>query len=65
MDNGRIEVIVPFSHQQLAARVGSVREVVTRALTRLQKDGLVVIHGHRLVIPDHDRLAAYAEKSSS
>lgn len=61
MADGRIEVILPLSHQQLAARVGSVREVVTRALTRLQKDGLVFIHGHRVVIPDHDRLAAYAE----
>lgn len=62
---GRLEVVLPLSHQQLAARVGSVREVVTRALARLQKEGLIVVSGHRFVIPDPDRLAAYARRSST
>lgn len=65
LDQGRLEVDLPLSHQQLAARVGSVREVVTRALTRLQKDGLISLYGHRLVIPDHSRLADYARRAVS
>ena len=62
---GRTEMALPLSHQQLAARVGSVREVVTRALARLQKEGLIVLDGRTLVIVDRDRLAAYARNSSS
>lgn len=65
LNKGRIELTLPLSHQQLAARVGSVREVVTRALTRLQKDGLVLIDGHHFTIPDHARLATYAHKAVS
>lgn len=58
-----MEVTLLLSHQQLAARVGSVREVVTRALARLQKDGLILFDGHQLVIADHDRLVSYARHS--
>ena len=48
------------TNQQIAARVGSVREVVSRALTRLQHDGLVRLEGRRLTIPDEKALAAFA-----
>jgi CRP/FNR family transcriptional regulator len=64
-NSGRMEVTLPLSHQQLAARVGSVREVVTRALTRLQKDGLISLDGRQLVIFDHDRLASYVRTAAS
>ena len=64
LENGPIELNLLLSHQQLAARVGSVREVVTRALARLQKDRLILLRGHHLVILDRDRLAAYARNGS-
>lgn len=48
------------NNQQIAAHVGSVREVVSRALTRLQHDGLIRLDGRRLSIPDEASLAAYA-----
>ncbi len=54
------DVTLTLTNQQVAARVGSVREVVSRALTRLQHDGLIVIKGRRLSIPDETALAAYA-----
>jgi CRP/FNR family transcriptional regulator len=50
-----------LTHNQLAARVGTVREVVTRALTRLQNQGLIVIEGKQVLIPDTESLIAYAE----
>lgn len=61
------EVTLTVTNQQIAARVGSVREVVSRALTRLQQDGLVVLKGRRLSIPDEESLATYAgeEKGTS
>jgi CRP/FNR family transcriptional regulator len=54
------EVKLTLTNQQIAARVGSVREVVSRALGRLQQDGLVVLEGRRLSIPDEAALASYA-----
>ena len=54
------DLTLTLTNQQVAARVGSVREVVSRALTRLQHDGLIVIKGRRLSIPDETALAAYA-----
>ena len=48
------------TNQQIAARVGSVREVVSRALTRLQHDGHISLEGRRLTIRDEHSLAAFA-----
>jgi CRP/FNR family transcriptional regulator len=64
---GGFEVTLMVTNQQIAARVGSVREVVSRALTRLQQDGLVALKGRRLSIPDEEALSAYAgeEKGTS
>ncbi len=55
-----LQVELAHTNQQIAARVGSVREVVSRALTRLQLDGLVRLEGRRLNIPDEKSLAAFA-----
>jgi CRP-like cAMP-binding protein len=54
------EVKLTLTNQQIAARVGSVREVVSRALSRLQQDGLVKLEGRLLSIPDEAALASYA-----
>ncbi len=50
-----------ITNTQMAARVGSVREVVSRALTRLQNDGLIRIEDRKLTIPDLKRLADYTD----
>ena len=62
---GGFEVTLTVTNQQIAARVGSVREVVSRALTRLQQDGLVALKGRRLSIPDEEALATYAGEEKS
>lgn len=49
-----------LSNLQIAARIGTVRKVVSRALTRLQHDGLIVIADRVLTIPDKQALAAFA-----
>jgi CRP-like cAMP-binding protein len=54
-----IEVDLPLSREQIAARIGSVREVVSRAISRLDQEDLVHIEGHRVRIPDVKRLADY------
>lgn len=48
------------TNQQIAARIGSVREVVSRAFTRLQQEGLIMVDGRQLIIPDEAALEAFA-----
>jgi CRP/FNR family transcriptional regulator len=50
-----------LTHNQLASRIGTVREVVTRMLTRLQEQGLIVYEGKEILIPNLATLASYAE----
>ena len=51
-----------LTHNQLAARIGTVREVVTRMLIRLQENGLIVHEGKEVLIPDLKMLAAYSDR---
>lgn len=50
------------TNQQIAARIGSVREVVSRAFARLQHEGLIVVEGRQLVIPNDAALEAFADQ---
>src|SRR5215212_4405039 len=59
-DGPGFRLTLSHTNQQIAARVGSVREVVSRALARLQHDGLVIQEGRDLTIPDERKLAAFA-----
>jgi CRP-like cAMP-binding protein len=53
-----IEVLLPGSHQELASQLGTVRELVSRNLTRLQAEGLLAVDGRQIVIKDVKGLAA-------
>jgi CRP/FNR family transcriptional regulator len=55
-----LSVHLTLTNPQIAARIGTVREVVSRTLARLQHDGLLVVTGRRLIIPDEQALAAFA-----
>ena len=48
------------AHQTIAARLGSVREVITRQLHKLTDDGVISIQGHRIVILDASVLRSRA-----
>ena len=50
-----------LTHQQVASRIGSVREVVSRAFSRLQQAGLVRVDGKRVTIPSERSLSGYLE----
>jgi CRP/FNR family transcriptional regulator len=54
-----LSVNLTLTNPQIAARIGTVREVVSRTVARLQQDGLLVIDGRRLLIPDEQALAAF------
>lgn len=49
-----------LTHNQLASRIGTVREVITRNFFRLQNQGLIVCDNKEILIPDLKTLAVYA-----
>jgi CRP/FNR family transcriptional regulator len=49
---GRDEFPLGDTHQELASRLGTVREVISRNLMRFRADGLVRIEGRELAILD-------------
>jgi CRP/FNR family transcriptional regulator len=56
-----IEVMLPASHQELAAQIGTVRELVSRNLSRLQAEGLLKVDGRSVTIRDVKGLEAELE----
>jgi CRP/FNR family transcriptional regulator len=51
---------LPLSHTQIASRLGSVREVVTRALHKLAQSNVIETRGHRIVLLDVEALISQA-----
>ncbi|HRF59876.1 MAG TPA: Crp/Fnr family transcriptional regulator [Fimbriimonadaceae bacterium] len=56
LPNGAIRIDAAFTRAQLAERIGSRREVVSRELSRLRQEGLIKPAGRGIVIPNLDRL---------
>lgn len=59
--SGATSFQLALSNHQIATRIGSVRDVVSRALTRLQHDGLISIKGRTITIPDIRALKHYTK----
>ncbi len=49
------------SNQEIAAHIGTVRELVSRNLSRLQAEGIVKIEGKTVIVPDLSALEAEVE----
>jgi len=45
-----VEVTLPVTNQELAAQIGTVRELVSRNLSRLQTEGMLKIDGRNVLI---------------
>jgi CRP/FNR family transcriptional regulator len=58
---GADEFDLVLTHQELASRLGTVREVVSRNLARFRAEGVVRIQGHQLRIVDRESLEREAE----
>ena len=56
---------LPLTQAQLAARLGTVRELVARALAELQRSGVIARTHSTIVIRDPERLAALARGEAS
>lgn len=56
-----LEIRLP-TNQELASQIGTVRELISRNLSRLQAEGLIRLDGKRMIVPDLDALAESAEE---
>jgi len=56
--NGSIEILLPASNQEFAAQIGTVRELVSRNLSRLQAEGVLEVDGRTVLIRDLNALEA-------
>jgi CRP/FNR family transcriptional regulator len=53
-----VEFVLPSSHQDLANQLGTVRELISRNLTRLQAEGLLEVDARQIVVKDLKGLSA-------
>ena len=50
-----------WTQEQLAARLGTVREVVSRSLKELEKSGAIRVEDRRILIADNDVLRQWTQ----
>jgi CRP-like cAMP-binding protein len=56
-----VEFLLPATHQELANQLGTVRELVSRNLMRLQAEGLLEVDARLIVVRDLKGLSALLE----
>ncbi|HET7101108.1 MAG TPA: helix-turn-helix domain-containing protein, partial [Terriglobia bacterium] len=56
-----VEFNLPSTNQEIAAQIGTVRELVSRNLGRLQGMGVIQVEGKKVMVPDLEALAAEVE----
>jgi len=59
-----IEFQLPATHQELANQLGTVRELISRNLMRLQAEGLLDVDARQIVVKDMRGLSALLEATS-
>lgn len=56
-----VEFRLPASHQEIANQLGTVRELISRNLMRMQAEGLLEVDAREVVVKDMQGLAALLE----
>lgn len=59
-----VAITLPAHNQELAAQIGTVRELVSRNLSRLQQEDLIEMDGRELVLRDLEKLKAILEEAN-
>ena len=59
-----IEFQLPATHQELASQLGTVRELISRNLMRLQAEGLVQVDARHIVVTNMKGLASQLAASA-
>jgi CRP/FNR family transcriptional regulator len=64
-DGDSVKLTLPANNTELAAQIGTVRELVSRNLSRLQSEGLIKLDNRDLHIPSLKRLEAELDESGT
>jgi CRP-like cAMP-binding protein len=64
-DGDAVTVTLPANNSELAARIGTVRELVSRNRSRLQSEGLIQIDNRTILIPSFGALEAELDTEAS
>ena len=59
-----LEFLLPGSHQELANQLGTVRELISRNLMRLQAEGLLEVDARQIVVKDLKAMTELLEAES-
>jgi CRP/FNR family transcriptional regulator len=59
-----VTLTIPANNSELAAQIGTVRELVSRNLSRLQSEGLILVDNRELTIPSLKKLQAELQDGS-
>ena len=54
----RTVVELPWTNQEIAARIGTVREIVSRTFSRMAQEGAIRIEGRSVHLVDRGRLGS-------
>jgi CRP/FNR family transcriptional regulator len=57
------QVTLPATNQELAAQIGTVRELVSRNMSRLQAEGLIRIDGRNVTLANVKALQTILEEA--
>jgi CRP/FNR family cyclic AMP-dependent transcriptional regulator len=57
-DESGIQITLPANNQEIASQIGTVRELISRNLSRFQAEGMVEIDGRNILIVDLKALEA-------
>lgn len=60
-----IEFQLPATHQELAHQLGTVRELISRNLMRLQAEGLIEVDARQIAVKDLQALTAELESAAA
>ena len=58
-----VAITMPISNQELASQIGTVRELVSRNLSRLQAEGMIKIDGRTVIVRNLKALEAEVQAS--
>ena len=61
---GGIAITLPANNQELASQIGTVRELVSRNLSRFQAEGMLKVDGRSVTITDLKALEAELQAAS-
>lgn len=58
-----VEIMLPANNQELASQIGTVRELISRNLSRFQAEGMIRIDGRNVLVTDLKALEAELESA--